>query len=117
MWPNNLLDAFDDALQNMTLVEGYTKATALNHFLDSAAKMAVWRCKGDPASLEPAFFWPYTPIGHLTNTGLGGAAIRFTLAGDKWGPALELLKAFIRTNAEDICRTFKDEPIPYPCEI
>jgi hypothetical protein len=117
VWPKELIDAFDAAVEDVTLNEGYTKAKAIVRFLDTAASMAVWRCKGDAESLEPAYFWPYTPIGHLTNTGFAGTMRRFSVGGPRWGEALDLLKAFIRANGERIIREYEAHPIPYPHEI
>jgi hypothetical protein len=117
VWPKELIDALDVAVQDVELTEGYTKAQALVQFLDTAAAMAVWRCKADPASLEPAYFWPYTPIGHLTNTGFDGTMRCFSLHNPEWGAALGILKAFLRVRGAEVCRAYAGNPIPYPHEI
>lgn len=113
-WPKEILDALDDAVTQVTLAEGYTKVSALRHFLDMAASMAVWRAKGEPEALEGCYFWPYTPIGHLTNTGFGGTMTRFSLGGQSWGDALDSLRRFVRANKEAICREYGPKPIEYP---
>src|SRR5262245_14223102 len=114
MWPKTIIDALDAALQDVTLTKGYTKSQALIKFLDTAAAMAVWRCKGVPEHLESAYFLPYTPIGHLTASGMAGTMTRLTLAGPEWNTALNHLKDFICAHAEEICEKFKDNPQPYP---
>src|SRR5436305_13742921 len=114
MWPKDLLDAFDVALQDVGLAEGYTKAAALVKFLDAAAAMAVARCRGNAEHLMAAYFTPYTPIGQLTAAGMAGTMTRFALAGDRWGHALDALKACIQTHAADSCRAFENVRSPYP---
>jgi hypothetical protein len=117
MWSKELIDAFDVALQEVTLEPGFTKATAIVRFLDAAARMAVWRVKGDSSRLEAAYFTPFTPIGHLTFNGMGGGIRRLSIGGPTWGEALDLLKVHVRENAEAICQRYRDEPLPYPHDI
>jgi hypothetical protein len=117
MWPKDLLDAFDVALQDVELVEGYTKVTALVRFLDAAASMAVWRCKGKPEHLEAAYFFPYTPIGQLTASGMAGTMRRLSLGGPSWGHALDRLKEVVRANAVEICKKYEGDPLPYHHEL
>src|SRR5262249_17448661 len=59
MWPKDLIDLFDFALEDVTLIGGYTKAKAIEKLLNDAASMAVWRCKAKPENLEPAYFFPF----------------------------------------------------------
>jgi hypothetical protein len=116
-WPKEIVDALDAAVREVRLVKGYTKAAAIRQFLDMAASMAVWRCKGEAAHLEGAYFWPYTPIGHLTSTSFGGTMERFTIGGPSWGHALDLLKEYVRSHASEICDDYKGKPMPYPHEL
>lgn len=117
MWPKEILDALDVALPEVTLTEGYTKAEAIVKFLDTAAAMAVWRCKAEPEHLETAYFFPYTPIGHLTASGMAGTMTTVMLSGPEWHVALTQLKEFVRARAPEICERFKDNPQPYPHEV
>lgn len=90
-WPAKLINQFDEALQDVTLADGYDKDHAIVALLES----------------------PYTPIGSMTCEGLGGGFVSFTLHGDVWGRALDGLKAFVGANADAIVAAYKESAVPY----
>jgi hypothetical protein len=112
-WPAKLIARFDEALQDVTLAEGYDKNGAIVAFLDGAARRAVWRCQGRAEDLVAAYFSPYTPIGAMTADGLGGGFVVFTLRGDVWGTALDALRTFVRENARLIVEDYEASALPY----
>lgn len=112
-WPKNLIDKFDEALQDTTLAPNYTKRNAIYNFLDGAACRAVWRAKSDPKKLVDAFFHPYTPIGSMTAQGLGGGFEKFAIVGADWAVALDILRAFVEANAEELVKKYQNTPVAY----
>src|SRR5438132_1095335 len=111
-WPREITAAFLHALE-IEPVEGLTPEEVVQALCDEAARRAVWRAECDPARMSGFLRWPYTPLGSLVNEGMGGRANRFTLHGDRWGPAVDLFHGYIEQNAALICEVFRDEQEPY----
>jgi hypothetical protein len=111
-WPREIVTAFMQAV-DVEMENGTSKEEIIVGMLDLAARRMVWRAGGDPARVEAALRSPYTPLGSATADGLDGTVRRFTLKGDKWGPAVQAWYAYIEANAAAVFAAFQDEAEPY----
>ena len=100
-WPKPVLDAFNQAL-DVEPVEGLDKRAVINAMLDETARRASWRAGGNPLNAGPALRLPMTPLGSVTNDGIAGKALSFTIHGQYWGAAVELFHNYVEENAEAI---------------
>jgi hypothetical protein len=111
-WPKEILDLFAHALE-IEPAAGLDRADVLRALLDGTARRAVWRARGNPADARAALRTPYTPLGSLIGSGVEGRAARLSLAGERWGQAVDALHAYIEENAEAVFSAFRDEAQPY----
>ncbi len=105
-WPHEIISAFGDALV-IELQNGTPKDEIIAAMLDWAMRRTVWRAGGDPAKAEGALRSPYTPLGSVCGDGLDGRISKFTLKGDKWGPAVQRV---VRLHPEECGRRFRRLP-------
>lgn len=111
-WPDEIVASFAKALV-IEPAEGMDVDEIILTLLDETAKRAVWRAKGDPDQLGPALRSPYTPLGSVVADGIEGKAIRLTLKGKLWGPAVDAFYEYVETNAEAVCESFRFDARPY----
>jgi len=111
-WPGEIVTAFRAAL-DIEPADGYTSEQALQAILDETMRRAVWRAQGDPERLVGALRTPYTPLGSVVPSTVGGRVLRLTLHGSRWGRAVDLFNAFAERHAADLCAAFRDEAEPY----
>jgi hypothetical protein len=116
LWPNHLITALERGL-GVTPVEGLTAEHVYRTLLDEAARRAVWRARGNPADIGPAFRLPYTPIGSVTAECVNGLARQLCFRGQEWSDAVDLIHDFMEKHADQVCDSFKDEAEPYPCNV
>ena len=107
-WPQKIVDDFVGAIE---VVPPRDKEALIRVFLDTAARLAVWRAKERRMSLEGAYQIPFTPIGRATAT-------LFERGGDltlktSWPPAVHNLLVFVRGNAGEIMENFEGQLMKY----
>ncbi len=112
LWPHEIISAFGDALV-IELQNGTPKDEIIAAMLDWAMRRAVWRTGGDPTKAEGALRSPYTPLGSVCGDGLDGRVSKFTLKGDKWGPAVQAWYAYILKNVDAVFDAFRDQGEEY----
>ncbi len=115
-WPSELITAFSQALV-IEPENGTPKDQLIAAMLDAATRRIVWRADGDPARVEGAMRSPYTPLGSVVGDGIDGRISRFTLKGDKWGPAVQAWYAYVEKNADAIFETFRDQGEEYDDKV
>ena len=111
-WPADIITAFEAALE-IVPTEGYTPGQVLQAILDETARRAVWRAQNDPARARGALRWPFTPLGSVVPSTVGGRAKQMCLKGSEWGRAVDKFHQYIEDNAVAIFEIFRDEAEPY----
>lgn len=110
-WPKEITEAFQQVA--LKPKKGETKQTVVQYLLDQAARYAVWRTKGNAKNLPDAYNFPYTPLGHLSNTGFGGKVENCTF-DERWCTAVGRLYAYVREHIEEVMTNFQGQEQPYP---
>ena len=111
-WPSEIVRAFSEALV-IEPENGTPKDAIIVAMLDAAARRTVWRANGDPARVTDAMRSPYTPLGSVVGDGLDGTVQKFTLKGDRWGPAVQAWYAYVESHAAAVFDAFEGEGEPY----
>ena len=113
-WPHEIITAFGDALV-IELHNGTPKHEIIAAMLDWAMRRTVWP-GGDPAASRGRAR-PYTPLGSVCGDGLDGRVARFTLKGDKWGPAVQMWYAYVKKNVDAVFEAFRDQGEEYDDKV
>lgn len=85
-WPQEIVAAFQKV--PFTPKQGETKETVVQHLLDQAARLAVWRARGDAKNLHSAYNSPFTPLGHLSVNTFDGKVDNCTF-DERWRTAVD----------------------------
>ena len=109
-WPHEIISAFCDALV-IELQNGTPKDEIVAAMLDWAMRRTSG-AGGDPAKAE-GHCSPYTPLGSVCGDGLDGRVSRFTLKGDRWGPAVQAWYAYVEKNVDAVFEAFRDQGEEY----